>query len=111
MPIRYDARGPLLVITLDRPEVLNAMDRTMTNELHEAWLAFRDDIDLRVAIVTGAGRAFCGGLDMRTYRQPAPAGEKQPEGPGRHLWETRQDVGLTGIELWKPTIAAINGHC
>lgn len=110
MAVRYEPKDKIAWITLNRPEALNTFDRTMHNELREAWLAFRDDPDLVVAVVTGAGdRAFSGGADLRD--RPAPE-EPRPMGPARHLWETRYDWDLQGgLELWKPVIAAINGYC
>jgi enoyl-CoA hydratase/carnithine racemase len=113
MAVRYEPQGKIAYITLDRPDALNTFDRQMHSELHDAWLAFRDDADLWVAIVTGAGeRAFSAGADVRGFgQQPAP-GESRPMGPARHLWETRYDWDLQGgLEMWKPTIAAVNGYC
>lgn len=112
MAVAYEARGRVAYITLNRPEVLNAFDEAMHRELHEAWLAFRDDSNLWVAVVTGAGdRAFSAGADIRggTASQHAQPG---PMGPARHLWETRFDWDLQGgLEVWKPTICAVNGYC
>ena len=113
MAVRYEPEGKIAWITLDRPDALNTFDRAMHNELHDAWLAFRDDPELWVAVVTGAGeRAFSAGADVRGFGQQADAGEKRPMGPGRHIWETRYDWDLQGgLEVWKPTIAAVNGYC
>jgi len=113
MAVRYEPSGRIAWITLDRPDALNTFDRAMHNELQDAWLAFRDDPDLWVAIVTGEGdRAFSAGADVRGFGSQPKAGEKRPMGPGRHLWETRYDWDLQGgLEVWKPTIAAINGYC
>lgn len=113
MAVRYEPSGKIAYITLDRPDALNTFDRAMHNELHDAWLAFRDDPELWVAVVTGAGdRAFSAGADVRGFgQQPAPD-EKRPMGPARHLWETRYDWDIQGgLEVWKPTICAINGYC
>lgn len=113
MAVRYEPRGKIGWITLDRPEALNTFDRTMHNELHAAWIAFRDDPELWVAVVTGTGdRAFSAGADVRGWgREPAPD-EPRPMGPARHLWETRYDWDLQGgLDVWKPTICAINGYC
>jgi enoyl-CoA hydratase/carnithine racemase len=113
MAVRYEPDGKIALITLDRPDALNTFDRAMHNELHDAWMAFRDDPDLWVAIVTGAGdRAFSAGADVRGWGRETPADEKRPMGPARHLWETRYDWDLQGgLEVWKPTICAINGYC
>ena len=87
MAVRYEPKGKIALITLDRPDALNTFDRAMHNELHDAWLAFRDDPGLWVAIVTGAGdRAFSAGADIRGFGQQA-ADERRPAGPSRHLWE------------------------
>ena len=62
--IRYEVDGPAAIITLDRPEQLNAFTGTMLGELLEAFdLADADDA-VRAVIVTGAGRAFCAGADL-----------------------------------------------
>jgi enoyl-CoA hydratase/carnithine racemase len=113
MAVRYEPDGKIALITLDRPDALNTFDRTMHNELHDAWTAFRDDPDLWVAIVTGAGdRAFSAGADVRGWGRETAETEKRPMGPARHLWETRYDWDLQGgLEVWKPTISAINGYC
>ncbi len=113
MAVRYETEGRIARITLDRPDALNTFDRAMHLELHRAWLAFRDDPDLRVAVVTGAGdRAFSAGADVRGFGQAPAPDEQRPAGPGRHLWETRFDWDLQGgLEVWKPTICAVNGYC
>lgn len=113
MAVRYEPKGKIALITLDRPDALNTFDRAMHNELQQAWLDFRDDPSLWVAVVTGAGdRAFSAGADVRGFGQQAAPDERRPMGPARHLWETRYDWDLQGgLEVWKPTISAINGYC
>ena len=113
MAVRYEPQGRVAVITLDRPDALNTFDRAMHVELHDAWIAFRDDPALAVAIVTGAGdRAFSAGADVRGWGQPDESSRPHPHGPGRHMWETRYDWDLQGgLDVWKPTIAAVNGYC
>jgi len=95
--------GHLLIVTLDRPEVRNALHRAATEELDQVWTMYEDDPELRVAILTGAGdRAFCAGYDMSV---PADAS-------GGYL-ATRHPRGLGGLtlreRLIKPVIAAVNG--
>lgn len=113
MAVRYEPQGKIAWITLDRPEALNTFDRAMHIELHDAWMAFRDDPVLVVAVVTGAGdRAFSAGADVRSWGAPVDDARQHPHGPGRHMWETRYDWDLQGgLEMWKPTIAAVNGYC
>ena len=105
--VLYEARDRIALITLNRPEALNAFNREMHQQLREAWLAFREDDDLWVAVVTGAGdRAFSAGADVKQM------GEPQEERPRPSFWETRFGEDLqSGLEVWKPTIAAINGYC
>ena len=113
MAVRYEPKGKIAYITLDRPEALNAFDQAMHLELHDAWVAFRDDPDLWVAIVTGAGDSvFSAGADIRGWGQREDASRPHPRGIARHVWETRFDWDLQGgLEMWKPTICAVNGHC
>ena len=99
---RYEVDGPLLTITLDRPEVLNALHREAHFEMAGCFDRYRDDRDLRVCIVTGAGeRAFCVGTDLKSL---AASGD-----------HTKPHTGFAGIthrfDLFKPVIAAVNGLC
>lgn len=99
---RYEVDGPVLTITLDRPEVLNAMHREGHFELARAFDRYRDDPSLRVAIVTGVGeRAFCVGTDLKAL---AASGD-----------HTKPATGFAGLthrfDLFKPVIAAVNGLC
>src|SRR5215475_5693286 len=80
--ILYETKGPIAYITLNRPRVLNAYNDTMGDELLQAHRAFDQDDDLHVLIISGAGRAFCSGADVR-QRQLRPLagvyGEKKLE--------------------------------
>ena len=96
---KVEREGALLVVTLDRPEKLNAFAADAHWEMAEVFNAFEDDPELRVAILTGAGRAFCAGSDISCYvegtSRPLP-----PEG----------GAGIThNHRLSKPIIAAVNG--
>jgi crotonobetainyl-CoA hydratase len=100
--VRTEVRGGVLEVVLDRPKA-NAIDRATGIELHEAFVRLRDDDDLRVAILTGAGeRFFSAGWDLKA----AAAGEEDTStdfGPGGF-------AGLTEMfELDKPVVAAVNG--
>ena len=99
--VKIEALGAVLVVTLDRPKA-NAIDLAASRRLNEVFRAFRDDPQLRVAIVTGTGeRFFCAGWDLKA----AAAGEKSDEDWG--------EGGFGGLNhprnLNKPLIAAVNG--
>jgi enoyl-CoA hydratase/carnithine racemase len=106
--VLYQKRGPIAIITLNRPEVKNAIDLEVHHRLREIWTDFRDDPELRVAILTGAGDAFSAGADLKTHVPewadvgPSLARDKLPDGFAGGI--TR---GLHRI--YKPIIAACNG--
>jgi E-phenylitaconyl-CoA hydratase len=103
--VLYERDGHVATITYNRPEVLNAINGALRQDLNAAWERFRDDEDAWVAIVTGAGRAFCVGADLRDGA--ASAGSW----PGS-FWEIPTINSFeSGLEVWKPTIAAVNGYC
>jgi enoyl-CoA hydratase/carnithine racemase len=85
--VLYEKRGQIAYITLNRPEVHNAIDTETDELLFAAWSDFRDDPDVRVAILTGSGdRSFCAGADLaqrrtRTRAQPAGQGVRRPDHP------------------------------
>ena len=109
--VLYEKRGRVAIITLNRPEVHNAINFEMGRELLEIWGDFRDDDDLRVAVITGAGeRAFSAGADFSSLSEwldipPYLLQEKSDTFPdplgGLHR----------NLDIWKPKIAAINGYC
>jgi len=107
MPVIYEKKGHIAHITLNRPEVLNAFNRAMHEKLREAWLDFREDNDLWVVVISGAGdRAFSSGADVREV------GADRGEEPRRTFWESWFGGDLQeGLEVWKPIIAAIDGYC
>ncbi len=103
--VRYELDGHVATITYHRPEALNAIDATMRVDRNAAFTRFRSEEDAWVAIVTGAGRAFCAGADLRD--PSAAAGEFTGT-----FWE-RPTVNSfeSGWEIFKPVIAAVNGPC
>lgn len=105
MAIDLERRGHVATLTINRPERLNALDAEHYGLLSEAWTAIRDDPEIRVAIVTGSGdRSFCAGADIKSF--------VALEQPARDFWLTQRDPLLNrGLEVWKPVIAAVNGHC
>jgi E-phenylitaconyl-CoA hydratase len=102
--VLYDKDGQVVTITYHRPERMNAINGQMREELNAAWLRFRDDTDAWVAILTGAGRAFCAGADIREGGAAGTFAGTFWEKPTINSFES-------GLELFKPTIAAINGPC
>ncbi len=117
MPVRYDRSGEHIVtITIDRPEARNALDGPGFRDLAAAWRRFRDDDEDWVAIVTGVGRAFMAGADLKTYiplvtalRRRADAGDDD-EVDGCRLRDGT-DAVLRTFTVYKPVIAAVNGPC
>jgi enoyl-CoA hydratase/carnithine racemase len=99
---RLELRGHVALVTLARPEVLNALDPAAHRELDAVFDHVRDDDEVRVAIVTGSGeRAFCVGTDLKALAQT-----------GDHAKPATGFAGITHrFDLWKPVIAAVNGLC
>jgi E-phenylitaconyl-CoA hydratase len=102
--VRLD--GAVLVVTLDRPERLNALTGPDYADLATAWARARDDDAVRAVVLTGAGdRAFCTGADLKdTIPQPPPLRALAAAEPAR----ARPDRAMA---LWKPVVAAVNGYC
>jgi enoyl-CoA hydratase/carnithine racemase len=116
--IRYDLAEGIATITLNRPELMNAVNGAMCREIVSALdLADKDD-EVRAVIVTGEGRAFCSGADLSkggsTFVAPQTASLTE-EGPAVYSREeVREAGGLIALKLYaltKPVIAAINGPC
>ncbi len=104
MPVEYQKEGHIAIFTINRPEVMNALSPEALAEWTESLIDFRDNKDLWVGIITGAGeKAFCTGLDLRSA---GPPGGGEPA-PRRSM---PQETLVRGLELWKPLIAAINGY-
>lgn len=105
MSIDVTVENHIALITINRPERMNALDAEHYQALSRAWIRVRDDNDIRVAIVTGAGnKSFTAGADLKSF---VPKPMEMPE-----MWLTQRDQLLNrGLEIWKPVIAAVNGHC
>ena len=110
-----ETEGEVLVATMNRPERMNALGGGLTEALNEAWLDFRDDPNLKVMIITGAGdRAFCSGVDMRQNDERARelgAQTAQALLDADRSRGVRMSFNGNNFGLWKPLIAAINGWC
>ncbi|MBI4641311.1 MAG: enoyl-CoA hydratase/isomerase family protein [Candidatus Tectomicrobia bacterium] len=110
MPLRgsdvvlYEKKGRIAILTMNRPERMNALGGGMGERLAECWADFAEDENLWVAILTGTGeRAFSAGADLRERAEADAAGMTSRR---RRPLPT---LGA-GLECWKPTIAAINGY-
>lgn len=102
MAIDYTKEGRIAIFTINRPEAYNAIDVSTNQELRDALVDFRDDPELWVGIITGAGeKAFCGGADIKNM---IPFMKEMRNRPGEF-----PTTLMRGLELWKPVIAAING--
>ena len=97
--VESERTGQVLVVRMNRPERLNALNAEMRTALAEIWTEFRHDKDLEVAIFTGTGRGFCAGEDMKESLSTGTPGGKRPPIP---------DPFMDGT-LEKPVIAAVNG--
>ena len=102
--VLYEKRGNVVIMTLNRPDSLNSINRQLRRELAEAITQFDGEEDSFVGIITGTGRAFCAGRDLKERASDNAAGVQarardsmSPERP--YMWP----------QTWKPLIAAING--
>jgi E-phenylitaconyl-CoA hydratase len=101
--VLYERDGRIGYITYNRPEALNAINPGLRDDLNAAFERFRDDEEAWIGIVTGAGRAFCVGADVKAMGQP--------QAQSGTFWEQPSFGSLeAGMEIWKPVIAAVNGY-
>ncbi|MDJ0929635.1 enoyl-CoA hydratase-related protein [Breoghania sp.] len=115
MTVRIDKTDAVTTITIDRPEARNAIDPTTADALYDAFLAFENDNDARVAVLTGSEGIFCAGFDLKTASELA--GERRPLGEfdippgwnGKRETAPRGPMSPTHLFLEKPMIAAIAG--
>ena len=98
--VETERHGQVFVVRMNRPERLNALNHELRTLLAETWAGFRQDDTLEVAILTGTGRAFCAGEDMKESLGDGAPGGRRP---------AREDPFMSGA-LEKPVIAAINGY-
>src|SRR5262245_20735757 len=97
--VETERHGQVLVVRMNRPERLNALNTEMRGELAKTWTEFRHSRELEVAIFTGTGRGFCAGEDMKESLQRGAPGGQRP---------AMEDPFMTDA-LKKPVIAAVNG--
>jgi E-phenylitaconyl-CoA hydratase len=107
MPVGFEIKGHVAIVTLNRPEALNAMDPETRGELREVFGKIGSDNDIRVVVLTGTGeRAFCTGSDLKKTMPPKTSFAQQAFGAG-----TKQDTeSITKVFMIpQPIICAING--
>ena len=105
--VLYDKKGPICYITLNRPEKLNAATDQLVEDVNDALFEFDADPDLHVAILSGAGRAFCSRRRRAAAAAPHPRGDAPA---GRPAGRRSRDNNLGEAINWKPVIAAVHGY-
>jgi enoyl-CoA hydratase/carnithine racemase len=112
----YEERSGVAIVTLNRPEVHNAFNQKMQEELHDVWRSLRTNDDVRVVILTGAGeKAFCTGIDRtESIEQGYLARTRTTSTAGRVSTpfmynDPGSDLNPKQNDLWKPVVAAVNG--
>jgi enoyl-CoA hydratase/carnithine racemase len=107
--VLIEDRGNVRQITLNRPEAMNAITGRMLEELNEAFKAADDDNGVRVVLLTGAGRAFCSGLDLKQAAAGEGIGGAGLATAGARHYSTREICTVTLQRMDTPVIAMING--
>ncbi len=101
--IKFETKNHIAYITIDRPKVLNALNMATMQELKQAFASIKDDADVRVVILTGAGeKAFVAGADIGELSQHTPVSAKAYTHQGQAIIDAIENLG-------KPVIACING--
>jgi enoyl-CoA hydratase len=99
--VRIEHDGPVTIVTIDRPDVRNAVDGPTATELADAFRAFADDEDRSVAVLTGADGTFCAGADLKAISD-GRGNAVRPDGDG--------PMGPSRMLLDKPVLAAVEGY-
>lgn len=100
-PVSYRTEGPLALVTIERPEARNAVDRATAEALAAAFRRFDADESLAVAVLSGAGGVFCAGADLKSVAVPERRLRLEAHGDG--------PMGYSRLALGKPVIAAVEG--
>ncbi len=108
MTLRYDVQDHIATVTLDRPEVKNALNRELYGRLEQAFRDAHSDPDVRCVVLTGEGSAFCSGDDVREIMLAPQAGGEPPVRI-RDPKPRPTPAAMAVLECDKPVIAAVNG--
>jgi enoyl-CoA hydratase len=98
-----EQRQQIVYVTLNRPASLNALNITLRDDLKQCFTSVQANRDVRVVVITGAGRAFCAGADIKEWREPTSVVEDRDERVRRNFWQAMSQCEV-------PIIAAINGY-
>ena len=109
--IRYEVEDRVATITLNRPDKLNAVSPLMVRELRDAYATVESDEAVWIAIVTGAGRAFCAGADVSEIPADGRVIYEEPYLSTLAQWEAPQEATPPFRSMTKPVLAAVNGLC
>jgi len=115
--IHFEKQGHTAIITIDRPERRNSLDLQHFGQLANAWIRYRDDDELWVAVITGVEDVFCVGADLKSFvpmvtdNVEGLASGESVLGGGDFPENAPLIAVLRDFELYKPVIAAINGTC
>jgi len=107
--VLYQVADHVATITLNRPERMNTISRAMLESISRLLLQARDDDEVRVVVLTGSGRAFCAGLDLRRDESGGSRGILDPNAAVRTTIDLRNAPPTVLHEMDKPTICALNG--
>lgn len=111
-PLRYEVVEGVAEVTLDRPDRLNALDDALIDALTVAFGRAAVDRDVRALLLTGAGRGFCAGADLKFMMERAMGGlTEPPEALFRRIAGRMHEGMATLKRMQKPTVAAVNGPC
>jgi E-phenylitaconyl-CoA hydratase len=103
----FDLADNVAVITLNRPAVRNAMNRELSAALRQALQRVREDADIRVAVITGAGGTFSAGADLKERAHSGRAADAS----AASVIETSRAGGFSTLAIPKPLLAAVDGYC
>ena len=98
------AKGPIRIVTINRPEARNAVNKALHHALAIVWDQLADDTEARAVMITGAGKAFCAGGDMEWFLELNESGAER-----RHLMREAKMIARNQVHCPLPVVAAVNG--